>query len=347
MKTFKLTIMICIMLFVFCSCAKSENAEEQEPAKQIPEFTPLTEVVEGRDDIYLITKVLDSNYWDVVVKGAADAGKDLGCNVYFSGTYNEMDWQNQVMLLDKAVEQGADAVILAPDDSIELAPKIEELHSMNIPVILVDTAVNTDAYDICYMTDNLLAGNKAAEEMLNKLHTAGHSETEELNVGILVGSATSQTINERLAGFYQYWTINAPENWTIISDIQNCNGDIELGNQLIDTLIQEYPNIGGLYATNNGPTKAVANAVVDQDRKDIVIVGFDYSDEIKNLIESQDYHASTILQRQYYMSYKGVESALSLIGGGEIETKFEDTGVVAVSNDNLNDPDVQAVLENN
>lgn len=78
-----------------------------------------------------------------------------------------------------------------------------------------------------------------------------------------------------------------------------------------------------------------------------MVVGYDYSDEIKSLIESSDYKASTILQRQYYMSYEGVESALQLIDGAEIETKFTDTGVVVVNRDNLNDPKVQEVLENN
>ena len=347
MKKKYLAVLLIFLLLMTCSCSKKEEPKSEEQSQAIPEFTPLTEVVEGQKNIYLITKVLDSNYWEVVVKGAKEAGEEFGCNVYFSGTYNEMDWQNQEILLDKCVSLGADAIILAPDDSIELAPKIEEIHSLNIPIILVDTAANTDGYDICYMTDNLLAGNKAAEEMLNRFRSLGISESEEITVGILVGSSTSQTINERLAGFYQYWTQNAPESWSIISDIQNCNGDIQLGGELITSLLDDYPNLKGLFATNNGPTKAIAQIVNDHERKDIVLVGFDYSDEIKNLIESPDYHASTILQRQYFMSYKGVQSALELIKGSVMDVKFEDTGVVTVNHKNLSDPDVQSVIENN
>ncbi|MBO6165954.1 MAG: ABC transporter substrate-binding protein [Eubacterium sp.] len=347
MKKKFLLILICLMLAVLCACAQSDDEKSEEPKKEIPEFTPVTEVVEGRKDIYLITKVLDSNYWDVVVKGAAEAGEEFGCNVYYSGTYNEMDWQGQKGLLDKCIKQGADAIVLAPNDSIELAQDIEAIHEKGIPVILVDTTVNSDGYDICYMTDNLLAGNKAAEEMLNKLKKSGYSELENLSVGILVGSDTSQTINERLAGFYQYWTANAPSCWRIVSDIKNCNGDITLGGELVTSLLDENSDIRGLYATNNGPTKALAQTVTDLNRTDIVVVGYDYSDEIKSLIESSDYKASTILQRQYYMSYEGVESALQLIDGAEIETKFTDTGVVVVNRDNLNDPKVQEVLENN
>ncbi|MBR6402297.1 MAG: substrate-binding domain-containing protein [Eubacterium sp.] len=347
MKKNRFTVLIILILFIFSSCSKKESEGNQKQEQAIPDFAPLTEIVEGRSDIYLITKVLDSNYWDVVVKGAKEAGEEFGCNVYFSGTYNEMDWQNQEKLLDKCVSLGADAIILAPDDSIELAPKIEEIHSQNIPIILVDTAANTDGYDICYMTDNLLAGNEAAQEMLNQFHSLGFSNNDEITVGILVGSATSQTINERLAGFYQYWSLNAPDSWTIISDIKNCNGDIQLGDELIESLLDDYPNLKGLYGTNNGPTKALAQVVSEHERNDIVLVGFDYSDEIKSLVESPDYHASTILQRQYFMSYKGVQSALGLINGSSIDIRFEDTGVVTVNNKNLSDPEVKSVIENN
>lgn len=341
----KFVVLVLFIMLMLCSCSENEVPKTQDYS--VPEFVPLTEIVDGRSDIYLITKVLDSNYWDVVEKGAKEAGEELGCNVYLSGTNNEMDWEIQGKLLDKCVSLGADAIILAPDDSIELAPKIEEIHSQNIPVILVDTAVNTEAYDICYMTDNLLAGNRAAEEMLNQLRSLGYSESEEITVGILAGSGTSQTINERLAGFYQYWTINAPNSWTIISDIKNCNGDVELGGELVESLMTDYPELKGLYGTNNGPTKAIAKTVSERKAGDMVIVGFDYSDEIKSLIESSDYHASTILQRQYYMSYKGVWSALDIIRGLGTDIKFEDTGVVTVNHNNLSDPDVKSLIENN
>ncbi len=339
------SLIICIMMVVLCSCSKSASESTAEKEKPIPEFTALTEVVDGQKDIYLITKVVDSNYWDIVEEGAKAAGEKYGCNIYFSGTNNEMDWKNQIILLDKAVNAGADAIVFAPDDSISLAPKLEDIYSKKIPIVLVDTIVNTDSFDICYMTDNLEAGNKAAEEMLNRLEAQGVDKDEKIKIGILVGTAQSQTINERLAGFYQYWTDNAPENWEIISDILNCNGDMDLGKQLVDDLLKRGSDLRGLFATNNGPTKVLAKSVVEKGAKDIVVVGFDYSDEIKTMIESPDYHASTILQRQFYMSYKGVKTALDLLDGAKLDVKYENTGVIKVNHENINDSDVQAIIE--
>ncbi len=347
MKKKILTILlICFVLIMTAACSSgAKNGDDAAPP--LSRFEPVTDIKEGRRNIYLIIKVMDSSYWKVIVNGAADAGKDLDCNIYCGGTTIETDWQGQQVLIREALGAKADAIILAPDDSVELATDVDRIHDMGIPVILIDTAANTNSFDICYMTDNLLAGQNAAEEMLKQLKATGHSESENLAVGIMVGTATSQTINERLAGFYKYWSENAPEKWDIVSDIMNCNGNIDLGDKLASDFLKNYPNTCGLYGTNNGPTRALCQALKAEGRTDIIVVGFDFSDEMKELIESPDYHASTMLQRQYDMSYKAVISSLELLDRKVPPRKFEDTGVVTVNGDTLSDPSVVEVLEHN
>ncbi|MCR4717081.1 MAG: substrate-binding domain-containing protein [Lachnospiraceae bacterium] len=336
---------ICIMLLLLSSCSNSVKNDTNTLDKPVPDFVPLTDVVEGRKDIYLITKELDSNYWDIVEEGAKEAGEEIGCNIYHSGTYSEMQWKKQEELLDRCVELGADAILISPDDSVKLASKIEEIYEKGIPIILIDTAANTDSFNVCYMTDNLEAGNKAAEEMLFQLKAKGISEDEDIKVAVLIGNSKSQTINERLAGFYQYWTDNAPEKWTILSEIKESNGDVELGGQYVEEILNNNPDIKGLFATNNSPTISVSQKILDRNDTDITVVGFDYSDNINSLIESDDYQASTIIQRQFYMSYNGVKAAVDIINGASVNVKFEDTGVITVNSDNYKDPDVRAIIE--
>ncbi len=57
--------------------------------------------------------------------------------------------------------------------------------------------------------------------------------------------------------------------------------------------------------------------------------------------------ASTMLQRQYYMSYTGIETALKLINGEKTLVKFVDTGVAAVNKDTIDQPKVQEALLHN
>lgn len=327
-----------------CSFPGKEEPEPEVTAK-IPNFEPLTEIKEGQPNIYLIVKVLDSSYWQVIVNGVKDAGNDSGCNIYYSGTANETDWQGQKGLIEKAVEQNPDGIIIAPDDSIKLTQDLKNIHDKGIPIALVDTVVNEDVFDVIYMTDNFIAGQNAAEEMLSQLQMMGHEKNDSLSVGILVGSASSQTINERLAGFYQYWAENAPAKWEIINDIKNCNGDVDYARELTTNLINENPQIAGLYGTNNGPTRALCGTVMEMGKMHIVVVGFDYSDEMKAMIDSRDYVASTMLQRQYDMGYRAVTSVKSLIEGVKLEKKFEDTGVISAKYETLTQPEVAKVLE--
>ena len=345
-KTGIFILLLLISLSCLTACSGRETTIESGTLP-LSEFEPVTGIVEGRTDIYLIVKLVDSSYWQVIINGVKDAGEALGCNVYCGGTTNEIDWKGQRKLIEEAMARNADAIILAPDDSIELAPDIENIHEAGIPVVLIDTAANTESYDICYMTDNLLAGQNAAREMLRQLNSCGHSESESLCVGIMAGMATSQTINERLAGFYKYWSENAPDNWTIASDIMNCNGNIDIGDELAESFLKEHPDAYGLYGTNNGPTRVLCNIVREKSRTDIVVVGFDFSDEMKELIESPDYCASTMLQRQYDMGSRAVGSVLSILKGDVPPIRFEDTGVVTVNSDTLTDPDVEELLKHN
>ena len=109
----------------------------------------------------------------------------------------------------------------------------------------------------------------------------------------------------------------------------------------------EYPDLRGVFGTNNTSTIGFAKVIKEQGRKDIAVVGFDYSDEIAELINDDEYMASTILQRQYYMSYTGVETAMKLINGEKAPVKFADTGVVAVNRDTIDQEEVQEALLHN
>lgn len=317
-------------------------------APEAPPFAALTEIKEGRKNIYLIVKNLDSSYWQVVINGAKQGGIDFDCNVYYSGSYTENDWKSQERLLDEARSAGADAVIMAPNDSVMLAEKIDEVYSDGIKMILVDTIANTKSYDICYMTDNLIAGQKAAEEMLTRFKERGIPETEEAEVAIQVGARSSQTISERLAGFLQYWTENAPPDWTVVKDIRCNEGDAEVAVDIAEDLIEDHrKKIKGVFGTNNGSTAGFAKVVMKKGLTDITVVGFDYSEDMAKLIASEEYDASTMLQRQYQMSYIGVEKAMKLINGDTVEEKFVDTGVMVVNEDTINDPEVQELLKQN
>ena len=347
MKKYCFTFLIIISSVLFTACCDASGSASESAASPVTHFEPLGNISENNKNIYVILKVMDSSYWQVIMNGCKAAGEDLGCNVYCGGTNNETDWQGQRVLIEEALAAKPDAIILSPDDSIELSSDIDKIHELGIPIALIDTAANTESFDIVYMTDNLYAGQNAAKEMIACLREAGYSDYDDVSVGIMVGTAKSQTINERLAGFYLYWANNAPGKWNIISDIMNCNGNIDQGDGMANDFLAAHPDVVGLYATNDGPTRVLASVVKDNGRQDITVVGFDFSDEIRELIESDDFRASTVLQRQYDMGYRAVGSVLDILAGNTPPVRFIDTGVVTVNKESMSQPEVMEVMDMN
>lgn len=347
MKIYKrLLAVLFVMLVMLCGCsAQKGDSEKNEPNGLDAEYKAIhevTDIIDGRDDVYLILKSWGNSYWDSVLQGAIDAGNEIGCNVYAGGVLQEDNWQRQQALLEEAAENGAEAIVLAPVNAAQITETITELRKQGIFIVFVDTIIDTANFDVCYMTDNMNAGEIAAKEMISKLEAMGKDHNEKVYVAIQAGSTTSQTIIDRVAGFMSYWTTNAPENWKVLDDVKINDGDVELAVKYGNELISTYPELGGIFGCNNGSTVGSVNAIKESGKKDIVLVGFDFSTEMEEMLKSGEYSVSTIVQRQYNMSYLGVKQSVS---GQTPDLKFVDTGITLVNQDNVFDDEIVKELE--
>ena len=63
------------------------------------------------------------------------------------------------------------------------------------------------------------------------------------------------------------------------------------------------------------------------------------------LIIDDNYNASVILQRQYEMGYKGVESACLLLRGENVDLKFVDTGGVVLNKDTRYSEEILEIIQ--
>ena len=324
-----------------CSCANKD--ETSAAVSKLADFSPITEIQEGRENIYLIVKDLDDQYWKVLSRGAAISGNELEVNVYMSGSTDETEIDQQVKLVDKAVNLGADAVIIAPDDAVKLSDCVSRVHKKGVPVVLADTMVNCQDYDVCFMTDNMIAGRSAAETLIDDMLKNGVSENEEANIAVLTGAVTVPSLSERLAGFCGYWAENAPQKWHILDDV--CKSDnYEDAVDDIRRLFSRHDNINGVFAANYFTAAAFADYLKKTDSKDISLVNFDFPDEISELMRDTEFSVSSVLQKNYDMGYEAVKACVSLCNGEVPEPKFVDTGIMIINRETRNTPQVQDIL---
>ena len=343
------TLLFCVILtLAMAGCGQSPKAADapkstqqaiidkanKAPEKQ--EFTAVTDVQEGRKNVYVVLKVLKGDYWSQVVSGLKDAGKAANCNVYVGGPYKETNWQAQVEMLKSLVGKQVDAVILATSDSVQLIPTVEELRKAKLPVVLVDTGLNTKQYNAAYMTNNFDAGSKAAEEMLKLLRANGLKDTDKATVAIKVSSLKSQNMVERIEGANAYWQAKAPKAWKLESKALVDYGDKALSMELSQKAMQDIKDLKGFISCNNSSTVNAAEAIVASKRKDLALVGFDDAKETAALIANPDFKAVSIVQNQYDMGYDGVNMAAELAkgNGAKAEQVNVDTGIGVVTIEN-------------
>jgi ribose transport system substrate-binding protein len=325
-------MLVCLSVLCLTGCSTEGGTDTASTEAEYQDFVPLTEIKNGRLNVYVVLKVLSGQYWEGLADGIKDAGDLRDCNVYLGGPIGEGDWQTQDKLLNQAFTSGADAILLAPASSTALADTIDEIHSSGVPVILVDTILNdTSGFDTCYMTDNLQAGELAAEEMINQLTASGVDAGDEIQIAIQIASVSSQTVIDRLAGFNQYWSTNAPHTWSVIDEVKINNGDKAKAEQNCLDLLAEYPGVKGVFGCNNSSTIGFVSGLEKSGRDDVVLVGFDYADETAAFIANENHYASTMVQNQYDMGYKGLEHAIDIIDGQENEYKFVDTNLVVIN----------------
>ncbi|MDR1600153.1 MAG: ABC transporter substrate-binding protein [Oscillospiraceae bacterium] len=293
-------------------------------------------------NIAVIIKALGNAYWAVLQSGATKAGEDFGANVTIQGIPNEVDIEAQLTMLQNAVSAQADAIVIAVADSQSEANAVSDAYKSGIPIVMVDTKATTEDYSAALLTDNVKAGELAAATLIEKLKLRV-SQDEEAEIAIQIGSTGSQTIKLRVEGFEAYWAANAPATWKLLTDdIKVNDGDISKAIQFGHDFLTAYPNLKGFFSPNNGSTVGFATTLIESERKDVTMVGFDFSPEMEKIIRDSDYNVATMLQRQYLMGYDGVRIALELANGGTVETKDIDTGVMAVDFENVDSDEVKA-----
>ena len=317
-----------------CSGSSKANMEEAAEQPAVVDYTCISNP-ESDKQIYVILKNYHGAYWEKVIDGITEAAKKLDEAVYLGGIDNETDISGQIDLMNQAMEQGADGILLAPADSNSLADSCQKVREKDIPVVLIDSSINSSEFDACYMTDNIDAGEMAAKEMLELLYDAGNSPTDPLEVGIQLSSDSSQAMVNRVSGFLNFWAGNAPEQWEIVQDIRVNGGDTKKAQSDAAVLLRENADIKGFFGCNNTSTVGIVNTLFEEERTDVVLVGFDLADETKQMLQNPEYHAVTVLQKQDQMGYLGMLSLNSLIKGEKSEQKYFDTGVIMVDSDYL------------
>jgi ribose transport system substrate-binding protein len=296
--------------------------------------TPAAVAAGSKGTIVFIPKSTSATFYLFLVKGAQDKAKELGYTIDYQGPATEADIASQVDLVRNNTSKKPAGILLAALDSKALIPPVEEAIKAGVPVVMVDSGIDSTAPVASITTDNYKGGTMAGDEMVKELGGKGTVA----DLGIQAGSVSSQ----RSKGFDDVIAKAAgmkvlPTQWTDADAAKSLN--------IATDLITGNPTLAGIFCAAAPIASGAAQAAKAKglDKK-VKIITFDPSPEILPLMQDGTINA-IIAQDPYQMGYQGVAAIDAFIKGQKIANPNIQLPPVLITPDNYNTPEVQKLLQ--
>lgn len=314
-----LSLMISVVLFLILSFVYDQNSQKK---------------VDLDGPISIILKSMEGqpmDFWDVVNSGIQEAAREFGIQVNVTGPRFEKEINRQITIMNRIVSENPPLIILAASDYKKLVESIKAARDREIPVITLDSGVDSDIPVSFIATDNIVAGKKAGFEMGRLI-----SSHPRKDIAIVSHIEETATAIDREAGVRE-----ALEDYNIIGT-WFCDVEQDKAYRITLELLKNE-NLGGIVALNEVAALGVARAIDETGVKDdVLVVGFDNAVRELAYLEEGVIKA-TVVQRPYNMGYLTVKTAVQYLSGESVP-EFIDTGSLLIKKDNMFKREYQELL---
>ena len=322
-----------LILLAGCQPTAPAGPEQASPAQPQAGASSAAPQTGGKLRFAVVPKGLTHQFWLTVKAGADAAGKDLNVDINWIGPEKETEVVKQINLIEDQIGAGVNAIVMAACDQDALIDVIKKALDKKIPVVTIDSGVNSDLPYSFIATDNV-AGAADAARALAKLIG------EEGEVGLIPFVKGAGTSEQREEGFKK--GIAEFSNVTI-ADIQYSQSDVIKAMNITEDMLTAHLNLKGIFAANEPAAVGVVQALEAAGKaSQIKLVAFDAGDDEIAALKRGTIQA-LIVQNPFRMGYDGVKTALDVINGKQVEKRI-DTGVTVVTMENFETPEVQKLL---
>lgn len=273
--------------------------------------------------IVIITPSLDNPFFGQEALGAEARAKELG---YQTLKYShDDDAFKQSQLIDNAMAQGAAAIVLDNAGADASVAAVQKAKSAGIPVFLIDREISVRGIAAAQIVSNNYQGAMLGAAAFAQAMGESGAYVE------LVGKESDTNAMIRSRGYHevldQYPGLKMAAR-------QSANWDQQQAFAKVQSILQANPGIKGIIAGNDTMALGAVAALESAGRSDVIVVGFDGSNDARDAILSGKLHA-TVLQPAFRQAQFAVELAdLFLKAGntGQREKQLMDCLLVDRSN---------------
>ena len=257
------------------------------------------------DLIAIITPSHDNPFFKAEAVGAEAKAKELGYETLV--LVHDDDANKQSQLIDTAIGRGAKAIILDNAGSEASIAAVKKAKDAGVPSFLIDREINATGVAVSQIVSNNYQGAQlGAEEFVKLMGEKG-------NYVELLGREADLNAGIRSKGYHD--VIDEYPDMKMVAQ-QSANWSQTEGYSKMETILQANPDIQGVIAGNDTMAMGAIAALQAAGRKDVIVVGFDGSNDVRDSIKAGGIKA-TVLQPAYRQAQLAVEQADTFIKTGK------------------------------
>ena len=286
--------------------------------------------------IAVIPKGTAHIFWKTVHAGAAKAAKELGVDITWIGAENEGDRKEEIDLVQNFISKGVDAIVLAPLDDKALVAPVEAATQKGIPVVIIDSALQSKSQISFVATDNLEGGKLGADRLGEIMGGKG-------KVILLRYAEGSASTRDREEGFLQE-IAKKFQGIQVVSSNQYAGVTKESALQASQNLLNKFADVDGIFCPNESSAFGMLRALQTSGKAGKVkFVGFDTSKDLLDGLKSGAIQG-LVSQDPFNMGYLGVKTAVDHLKGKKVKARIA-TRLLMVTPGNMDDPKVKEVTD--
>ncbi len=290
--------------------------------------------------IAVIPKGTTHEYWKSVHAGAVKAQQELTAagtpvNILWKGSVREDDRNGEIDVVETFLTQQVNGIVLAPLDSQALVQPVKDAAKQKVPVVIIDSGLNSQDYVSMAATDNEKGGMLGGQQLAKVLGGKGR-------VLLLPYAQGSASTEGREKGFLEAMKQNP--GITVLSSNQYGGPTTDTAYKTSQNLLARFGSqTDGVFASNETNTRGMRLALKDAGLLGKVkFVGFDAAPDLVQALQAKELQG-LVVQDPFKMGYLGVKTVVDAIQGKTVPKNI-DTGVTLVTLDNINTPDVKTLL---
>lgn len=270
-------------------------------------FTLSAQVL-AKDNIALVISTLNNPFFVALKERAQKKADELGYNLIVLDSQNNP--AKELANVEDLIIKNPKVILINPTDSDAVGNAVLAANKANIPVITLDRAANKGEVASHIASDNVAGGKMAGDYIVEKL---GNNA----KVIQLEGITGTSAARERGEGFNQ--ALQAHQ-FTLLAS-QPADFDRAKGMNVMQNLLTSQPTVQAVFAQNDEMALGAMRAIQTSGMKDIMIVGFDGTDDGIKAVE-RGRLAATVAQQPELIGEIGVTTAVNVIRGEQVNSQI-------------------------